>query len=65
MLRSLGTEDTSLSQVRYQREVDKGKLTAVACFEKLTSLLRRRAHSRNVSFSKLTMTVNLPLSASR
>ena len=48
--------------VGYQREVDKGKLTAVASYE---TLLRRRAHARNVSFSKLATVVNLPLSTSR
>ena len=53
----------------YQREVDRGKLTAVErgerhCESKET-LLRRRAHARNVSFSKLATAVNLPLSTSR
>ena len=72
MLRRWASETLS-----YQREVDKGKLTAVASFEKLTfpasvspsseqkSLLRRRAHAQNVSFSKLAIAVNLPLSTSR
>ena len=49
--------------VTYQREVDKAKLTAVASFEKLTfrldlTLLRRRAHARNISFSKIATAVN-------
>ena len=41
--------------VSYQREVYKGKLTAVVSF----CLLRRRAHTGNVSFSKLVMAVSL------
>ena len=43
----------------YQREVDKGKLTAGASFEKLTF------GAQNVSFSKFVKAVNLPLSTSR
>ena len=61
--------------VSYQREVDKGKLTPVASFEKMTYRARalrrskgskalRRAHARNVSFSKSATAVNLPLSTS-
>ena len=48
--------------VTFQHEVDKaGKLTAVASE---TSLIRQRAHARNVSFSKLATAVNLPFSIS-
>ena len=62
MLRQRASETVS-----YQREVDKGKLTAVASLEKLTfrALLRPRARARNVSFSKLATAVYLPLSTSR
>ena len=61
----------------YQHEVEKAKLTAIANLEKLTfralvlrrskakPLFRRRAHARNVSFSKLATAVNLLLSTSR
>ena len=49
--------------VSYQREVYKGKLKAVASLGKLAfrALLRRKAHARNVSLSKLATAVNLPL----
>ena len=54
----------------YRREVDKGKLTALASFEKLTIwawVLRwsKEADAQNVSFLKLANAVNLPLSTSR
>ena len=61
--------------VGYQREVYKGKLTAVASFEKLTSVSpssekkkllaqTKGSHSKR-QFSKLASAVNFSLSTSR